>query len=138
MAAGHAKTSGVPPTASSADVYAPTAKNATAPRLTSPAMPHWTLRPRVSSAGTQTSGAMAGRRAIGAARSRWRAGGAGGAREQRGGDGGEAARCFVRGRHQERPHLFHDADDKRAGGGPGGGADATENRGRKDRDDEAG
>src|SRR5438445_239361 len=50
---------GAPPTASRADVYAPTAKNATAPRFTSPVRPHWTFSPSVKSARTPTSVAMA-------------------------------------------------------------------------------
>src|SRR5229473_837901 len=136
-ATGHATTSGAPPTASRADVYAPTAKNATAPRFTSPVRPHWTFRPSVSSARTPTRVAMAMRYAITRARSRSRAGKAGRPHQQYRENDREADRRLVGWRDHEHPDLLHDADDQGSAERPRRRADAPQNGGREDRDDEA-
>src|SRR5262249_31014012 len=136
MAAGHATTSGAPPTARSAEVYAPTAKNATTPRFTSPVSPHCTLSPSVSRARTPTSVAIAVRYAITSRGSRSRPGEARRPQEQHRDDDGEADRGLVRRRDHERADLFHDADDQRSGQRPWRRPDAAENGRGEDRDDQ--
>src|SRR4029453_10756714 len=137
MPAGHASSSDTPPTASKAEVYAPTAKNATAPRFTRPVSPHWTFRPSVTSARTPTRVRMAVMYAITPASSRARAGEAARPYEQHGQDDHEADRGLVGRRHEERPGFLHDTHDHRSREGARRRADSPQDGGGKDRDDEA-
>src|SRR2546428_208826 len=136
IAAGHATTSGVPPTANRAEVYAPTAKDATTPRFTRPASPHWTFRPSVSRARTPTSVTMAVRYAVTRDPSRAGAGETGRPHEQHREDDREADRRLVRRWDRKGADLFHHADDQGARERAGRGPDAAEDGRGKDRDDE--